>query len=110
MTASENFQQLALRFTDPIQYDYEVIRGIMLADETVAERSRATGVDRTTVGEKARCFVQGGMLGLVDRRTSTKHGHHQYPDVVAGYMLYLVQLYPAIHDREIARIVGRKYG
>jgi len=34
----------------------------------------------------------------------------QYPDVVAGYILYLKQLYPPIHHREIARIVGRKYG
>jgi hypothetical protein len=58
MAASEQFEQLALRFTDPLQYDYEVIRPIMLADETIAQRSRATGLDRETVGEKARRFVQ----------------------------------------------------
>lgn len=110
MAASEPFQQLALRFTDPVQHDYEVIRGIMLADETVAERSRATGLDRATVGEKARRFVQHGMFGLVDRRTTTTRGPHPYPAVVAGYILYLKQLYPPLHDREIARIVGRKYG
>jgi len=49
MSVSEEFQQLALCFTDPIQHDYEVIRGIMLADESVAERSRMTGVDRDAV-------------------------------------------------------------
>ena len=38
MFTSESFQQLAMRFTDPVQHDYEVIRGIMLADETIAER------------------------------------------------------------------------
>jgi hypothetical protein len=27
MPAFERFQQLALRFTDPVQHDYEVIRG-----------------------------------------------------------------------------------
>ncbi len=32
MPTSESFQQLVLRFTDPVQQDYEVIRGIMLAD------------------------------------------------------------------------------
>jgi transposase InsO family protein/transposase len=112
MAVSEEgaFHQLALRFTDPVQHDYEVIRGIMLADETVAARSRATGLDRATVGEKARRFVQHGMLGLVDQRTTTLKGQHPYPAVVAGYILYLKQLYPAIHDREIARIIGRKYG
>ena len=110
MATTEHFEQLALRFTDPLQHDYEVIRPIMLADETIAERSRATGLDRATVGEKARRFVQEGMLGLVDRRSSTTKGQHQYPAVVVGYILYLKQLYPPIHDREIARIVGRKYG
>lgn len=110
MPASERFQQLAMRFTDPVQHDYEVIRGIMLADETVAERSRETGLDRATVGEKARRFVQRGMVGLIDQRTTTTKGQHRYPDVVAGYILYLKQLYPPIHLREIARIIGRKYG
>jgi len=108
--ASESFQQLAMRFTDPVQHDYEVIRGIMLADETIAHRSRVTGLDRDTVSEKARRFVQHGMFGLVDRRTTTPQGQHRYPAVVAGYILYIKQLYPPIHDREIARIVGRKYG
>lgn len=110
MSTSESFQQLAIRFTDPVQHDYEVIRGIMLADETIAERSRITGVDRDTISEKAQRFLEGGMAGLVDRRTTTEKGRHQYPDIVAGTILYLKQLYPAIHYREIVRIIGRKFG
>jgi transposase InsO family protein len=82
----------------------------MLADETIAERSRITGLDRETVAEKARRFIQYGMVGLVDRRTTTDKRHHRYPEVVAGYILYLKQLYPGIHYREIARIIERKYG
>ena len=105
-----DFQQLALRFTDPVQHAYEVIHDINLADATVAACSRATGVDRATVSEKARRFIQQGMLGLIDRRTTTPKGRHTYPDVVAGYILYLKQLYPPIHDREIVRIIARKYG
>jgi len=110
MSEPDAFHQLALRFIDPVQHDYEVIRGIMLADETIAERSRVTGIDRATVGEKARRFVEGGMRGLIDQRTTTTKGQHRYPDVVASYILYLRQLYPPIRAREIARIVGRKYG
>jgi hypothetical protein len=110
MPASERFQQLALRFTDPVQFWYEVIRGSLVADETIAERSRETGLDRATVAEKAHRFLEGGMFGLVDRRTTTHKGRHRYPDVVAGYILYLKQLYPPIHDRELVRIVGRKFG
>jgi Integrase core domain/Homeodomain-like domain len=113
MPASERFHQLALRFTDPVQYDYEVIRGIFLADETIAERSRETGQDRATVTAKARRFLEAGMLGLVDRRASGKSGkkgQYPYPANVAGYLLYLKQLYPPLHDRELVRIVGRKFG
>jgi len=110
MPALDDFHQLALRFTDPVQHDYEVIREIMLADATIAERSRATGLDRATVREKAHRFLEEGMRGLIDRRTTTDKGQHSYPDVVAGYILYVKQRYPPIHHREIARIVGRKYG
>jgi transposase InsO family protein len=110
MPASERFQQLALHFTDPVQFWYEAIRGSLVADETIAERSRETGLDRATIAEKAHRFLEGGMFDLVDRRTTTRKGRHRYPDVVAGYILYLKQLYPPIHDREIVRIVGRKFG
>lgn len=56
----------------------------MLAAESVAERSRITGVDRDTVSEKARCFIRRGMFGLVDQRTTSDAGRHQYPQVVAA--------------------------
>src|SRR5690242_16440554 len=54
MSTSESFQHLALRFTDPIQHDYEVIRGIMLEDASIAERSRITGVDQEEPEELTR--------------------------------------------------------
>jgi hypothetical protein len=70
--AAESFQRLALRFTDPVQHNYEIIRGIMLADETVAERSRITGLDRETVDEKARRFIQYGMFGYKTHHRTVK--------------------------------------
>lgn len=71
MSASEDFAQLKLKFIDPIQYDYEAIRPIVLFAETIAERSRQTGIERTVVGDKAKRFVQLGMLGLQDQRGQT---------------------------------------
>ncbi len=108
---TRDFQQLSLLFTDPIQHDYEVIRPIVLEAETVTARSQQTGMERTVVGDKARRFVQHGMLGLVDQRPS-RAGRKatQFPDPVARHILYLKQLYPPIHDRELARIVERKFG
>ena len=111
MTPTEDFGQLRLKFTDPIQHTYEVIRPIVLFSETISERSRQTGVERTQVGEKTKRFVQQGMMGLFDQRTD-KGGRkpHQFPEPVAAHILYLKQLYPPIHYREIVRIVERKFG
>src|SRR5438552_1340614 len=111
VSAQEEFEQIRRQFIDPIQHDYEVIRPIVLFAETAAERSRQTGVERTVVGDKARRFVLEGMLGLTDRRAKTAgRKGHTYPDAIAGYIVYLKQLYPPIHLREIARIVQRKFG
>jgi putative transposase len=111
VSAQEDFEHIRRQFIDPIQHDYEVIRPIVLFAETAAERSRQTGVERTVVGDKARRFVLEGMLGLADRRAETAgRKGHTYPDAIAGYIVYLKQLYPPIHLREIARIVQRKFG
>jgi transposase InsO family protein len=111
MTPTEDFGQLRLKFTDPVQHHYEVIRPIVLYSETISERSRQTGVERTQVGEKAKRFVQKGMFGLVDQRTD-KGGRkpHEYPEPIAEHILYLKHLYPPIHYREIVRIIERKFG
>src|SRR5262245_35585231 len=65
VSAAEDFAQYQLRFVDDIQHDYEVIRPIVLFAETIAERSRQTGIELTVVGAKARRFAMEGMLGLV---------------------------------------------
>jgi len=107
----EDFAQYQLRFGDDIQHDYEVIRPIVLFAETMAERSRQTGIEPTVVGAKARRFAMDGMLGLVDQRlVNPGRKGHVYPEAVAAHILYLKQLYPSIHDREIVRIVQRKFG
>ena len=63
------------------------------------------------MGDKARRFVLEGMLGLTDRRAEAAgRKGHSYPEAIAGYIVYLKQLYPPIHLREIARIVQRKFG
>ncbi len=109
--ASDDFHQLKLRFIDPTQHEYEVIRPIVLFGERVAERSRQTDMARTTVGDKARRFVQHGMRGLLEQR-APRGGRtpHVYPTTIANYLVYLKQLYPPIHYHELARSVQRKFG
>ena len=106
MSAQEDFAQIRMHVIDPLQYYYEVVRPMLLFGETAAERSRQTGMERTVVGEKARRFVTQGMLGLADGRTQPPAGEGPlYPEAIAAYILYVKQLYPPIHLREIARIL-----
>lgn len=89
MPSSEEFAQLRLRFIDPIQHEYEVIRPIVLFSETITARSHQTGIERTRVGSQARRFVQQGMLGLVDQRAGPAGWkEHEYPEAVAAHILY----------------------
>ena len=68
-------------------------------------------MERTVVGDKARRFVLEGMEGLRDRRTEARGPQEPvYPEAIAEYILYVKQLYPPIHLREIERIVLRKFG
>jgi hypothetical protein len=111
VSAQEDFEQIRRQFVDPLQHDYEVIRPIVLFGETAAERSRQTGMERTTVGDKVRRFVLDGMEGLRDRRTAARGPQEPgYPEAIAGYLIYLKQLYPPMHLREMERIVLRKFG
>lgn len=109
MTTSLAFEQLRLHFLDPIQHDYEVVRPIVLFAQPVAERSAETGIARTTVGEKARRFVEQGMMGLAPQPRGGRPSH-QYPEPVAAYILYLKQIYAPLTHSEIVRIVKRKFG
>ena len=100
-----------MQFIDPLQHDYEVIRPIVLFGKPLLSAVVKPGVERTVVGDKARRFVLEGMMGLRDRRTQARDAKgHVYPEAIAGYILYLKQLYPPIHLREIERILQRKFG
>lgn len=111
MSAQEDVEPIRLQCVDPLQHDDEVIRPIVLFGETAAERSRQTGMERTTVGDKARRFVLDGMAGLRDRRTAARGPQEPgYPEAIAGSIISLQQLYPPMHLREMERIVLRTFG
>lgn len=107
---SVSFQQLKMQFVDSVQHDYEMIRPIVLFAEPVAARSQEVELPRSTVGDKARRFVQEGMLGLVDQRTTSPHHPAPFPERVAAYLLTIKQQYPPLHYRELARILKHKFG
>jgi hypothetical protein len=107
----DEFEPIRRPCVDPLQHDYEVIRPIVLFAETAAERRRQTGIERTVGGDKARRFVLEGRDGLRDRRTAAREPQASVsPDAIARYILYVKQLYPPMHLRELEWIVLRKFG
>jgi transposase InsO family protein len=111
MSAQEDFERIKRQVVDPIQHDYEAIRPVVLFSETAAARSLETGIERTVLGDKARRFILEGMLGLADGRPGAAgRKGHVYPDDIAAHILYLKQVYPPIHLREIVRILEHKFG
>lgn len=111
MSAVEDLAQYQLRFVDDMQHDDAVIRPIVLCAETLAARSRQTGIAPTVVGAKARRFAMAGRLGLVEQRLVNPGRTGQvYPDAVAAHSLSRKPLYPPMHDRDIGRIVQRQCG
>ena len=58
LPASDDFDQIKLRFTDPLQHNDRVIRLIVRFAETVAARSAQTNLERTSVGDTARLLVR----------------------------------------------------
>ena len=110
MSTVGGFAQYQLRFVDDIQHDYEVIRPIVPLVETIVERSRQTGSSRLSWARKPALPWKGCWDWWINVSSTPGRKGHVYPEAVAAHILYLKQLYPPIHDREIVRIVQRKFG
>lgn len=105
MSAQEDVEPIRRPFIDPLHPDDAVIRPLVLHGETAAERRRQTGLERTPGADKARRLILEGRAGLQDRRPQSKDPQEPvYPEAMAGDIVYLKQLYPPIHLREIERI------
>ena len=88
MSAAAAFAQYKRHCVDDMPHDYAVLRPIGLLAETVAERRRQTGLERTVVGAKARRFAPAGRLGLVEQRLGHLGRQDQgYPEAIAAPIL-----------------------
>ena len=97
-----------LRFLDPTQYRYELIRPLLLYPErTATQRAQETGTHPETVSRLKRRFAQQGMLGLVPDTLEVHPAHRQLrvPDPVVHELQRLKGLYAGFGARELARII-----
>jgi len=102
-----------LRFVDPIQWRYEVIRPVVLfADRTARQGAHETHTHPATVRRLTRGFRQQGMLGLLpDEVEVVVWGRaKRISDAVRQEIDRLKALYDGFHYRELARILFIKCG
>jgi transposase InsO family protein/transposase len=106
------FDQLQLRFRDPVQRRYEIIRPVLLEECTAAERATHTHLHPDTIGKLKRRFEQQGMLGLFPAHVeiSTRGRQRQVPETVVEELQRLKGLYGGFHYRELGRILYYKTG
>src|SRR5262245_37295696 len=105
---ADDFAQLQLRFVDPTQWRYEVIRPVVLvAGRTPQQRAQETQTHPAAVRKLTRQFQQQGMLGLLpdDIEVVVRPRTSSVPDAIRRELDRLKALYDGFHDRELARIL-----
>jgi transposase InsO family protein len=106
------FDQLQLRFRDPVQRRYEIIRPVLLDECTAAERAAHTHLHPDTIGKLKRRFEQQGMLGLFPAHVEirSRERRRQVPAAAVEELQRLKSLYDGFHYRELGRIIYYKTG
>ena len=104
--------QLPLRFHDPVQRRYEIIRPVLLDECTATERAAHTHLHPDTIGKLKRRFEQQGMLGLFPAHidVSTRERRRRVPEAAVQELQRLKGLYGGFHYRELGRIISYKTG
>ena len=108
MDALPTFDQLPLRFVDPIQWRYEVMRPLGLFDDRSATpRAAETHTHPETVRTLTRRFRHQGTLGLFPEPTEGTRPRRgpPIPAVVVEELTRLKGLYQGCGYRELARIM-----
>jgi len=112
---THDWQQLRPLLKDPAQFQYEVIRPVVLFGQSPKERAAETGVPRSSIYYRANLFDQAGMASLfpapppppvpeqkkLDQRTLPPNVRQAIVDVHAEY--------PLLSLREIASICYARF-
>lgn len=112
---THDWQQLRSLLKDPAQFQYEVIRPVILFGQSPKERSAETGVPRSTIYYRANLFDQAGMASLFPvlppppvPEQNKRDGRMLSPNVRQAIVDVHAE-YPALSLREIASICYARF-
>jgi hypothetical protein len=108
LARTDDFAQRKLTFVDHMQWRYEVIRPVVLwQDTTPQQRAHETQTHPFTVRRLVRQFRERGMLGLLPGSLEVigTRGVPRVPEAIRHEIHRLKALYNGFHYRELARIL-----
>ena len=94
---TEDWQQLELRFTDPVQRVYELIRPVVLFGDSVAARAVTTATAERSIYRYVERFSAHGMLGLQAHTGPT----HTLPHYLRQLIVTLKAEHPPLRVHEL---------
>jgi putative transposase len=105
---TDDWQQLELAFTDPVQRTYELIRPVVLFGLSPAERATQTGAAERTLYRHVERFTTGGMAKLFP--TPPVPSPSRLPDDVRVFIAEAKAEYPPLHLRELQTMCFVRFG
>src|SRR5215207_4743628 len=105
---SDDWRQIELLARVPGQRTYELIRPVVLFDQSPAERAAETGAAERTLYRQVARFDQLGMASLVPPPRVEKH--RRLPPEVRQAILDAKREYPSLTARELTRICWARCG
>lgn len=103
---TDDWQQLELHFTDPVQRVYELIRPVVLFGDSTTERAAATATAERTLYRHIERFTQWGMLGLQPASSPT----HTLPQHLRQLIVALKAEHPPLRVHELQTICYARTG
>jgi transposase len=106
------FSDSALEFFDPhdlVQVKYEMLRAVDKEGRSVKQASEAFGFSRPAFYQAQSQFKQGGVTGLVKKRSGPKSAHKLTDDILA-FIEEKVKEGKPLRARKLAPLIKDKFG
>ena len=109
-TASAAWREIEAKCLWDEQIAYEIVRPVLLFEQSVLARAAEVGVAPKTIQRTMRQFVQFGIPGLVPTTGHRVDDKRHLPLEVRQHIVFLKAEYPPLTAHEIATICDLKYG
>ncbi|CAG9187385.1 helix-turn-helix domain-containing protein [Cupriavidus pinatubonensis] len=94
---------------DLLQVKYEMLRAVRVDKWSISEAAKAFGFSRPSFYQAQAAFEQGGLAGLIPRKTGPRSGHKLTPAVIE-FLGQARVAEPTVRAERLARLVHQNFG